>query len=147
MSMKTYSQKTADVQRDWHLVDVKDEVLGRVSTQIAQKLIGKHKPTYTPHIEAGDYVVVINAAEVALTRNKADQKVYMSHSGFPGGLKEVPFKKMIAEQPEKVIQLAVINMLPKNRLRQVRMNRLKVYAGSTHPHQTQIDNKSNSEKK
>jgi len=145
--MKTYSQKTADVQRDWHLVDVKGQVLGRIATQIAQKLIGKHKPTYTPHIEAGDYVVVINAAEVALTRNKADQKVYMSHSGFPGGLKEVPFKKMIAEQPEKVIQLAVINMLPKNRLRQVRMNRLKVYGGSTHPHQTQIDNKNKSDKK
>lgn len=145
--MKTYSQKTADVKRDWHLVDVKGEILGRVATQIAQKLIGKHKPTYTPHIEGGDYVVVINAAEVALTRNKADQKVYASHSGFPGGFKEVPFKKMIAEHPEKVIQLAVVNMLPKNRLRQVRMNRLKVYAGDTHQHQAQIDHKNNSDKK
>ena len=145
--MKTYSQKTAEVQRDWHLVDVKGQVLGRIATQIAQKLIGKHKPTYTPHIEAGDYVVVINAAEVVLTRNKADQKVYMSHSGYPGGLKEVPFKKMIAEQPEKVIQSAVSNMLPKNRLRQVRMNRLKVYAGSNHPHQTQVNHKNNLNKK
>jgi len=145
--MKTYSQKTADVQRDWHLIDVKGEILGRVATQIARKLIGKHKPTYTPHIEGGDYVVVINAAEVALTRNKADQKVYARHSGFPGGFKEIPFKRMIAEHPEKVIQLAVVNMLPKNRLRQVRMNRLKIYAGDTHQHQAQIDHKNNSDKK
>jgi len=144
--MKTYSQKTAEVKRDWHLIDVKGQVLGRIATRIAQKLIGKHKPTYTPHIEAGDYVVVINATEVVLTRNKADKKVYMSHSGYPGGLKEVPFRKMIEEQPEKVIQLAVINMLPKNRLRQIRMNRLKVYAGSKHPHQTQIDHKNNLKK-
>lgn len=145
--MKTYSQKTADVKRDWHLIDVKGEVLGRIATKIAQKLIGKHKPTYTPHIEGGDYVVVTNAAEVVLTRNKADQKVYASHSGFPGGFKEVPFKKMIAEHPEKVIQLAVVNMLPKNKLRQVRMNRLKVYAGDQHPHQAQIDHKNNSDQK
>ncbi len=145
--MKTYSQKTAEVTRDWHLVDVKDQVLGRIATQIAQKLIGKHKPTYTPHIEGGDYVVVINAADVVLTRNKADQKVYASHSGYPGGFKAVPFKKMIAEQPEKVIQAAVVNMLPKNKHRQLRMNRLKVYAGDQHPHQTQIDNKNKSDKK
>lgn len=145
--MKTYSQKTADVQRDWHLVDVKGEVLGRIATQIAQKLIGKHKPTYTPHIEGGDYVVVINASEVVLTRNKADKKVYARHSGFPGGFKEISFKKMIAEHPEKVIQLAVVNMLPKNKLRQVRMNRLKVYGGDKHTHQAQINHKSNSVKK
>lgn len=145
--MKTYSQKTADVRRNWHLVDVKGKILGRVATQIAQKLIGKHKPTYTPHIEAGDFVVVTNAKQVALTRNKPNQKVYVRHSGFPGGFKEIPFKRMIAEQPEKVIQLAVINMLPKNRLRQVRMNRLKIYAGDTHPHQAQLDHKNNSDQK
>lgn len=145
--MKTYSQTTAQVQRNWHLIDVKDQVLGRVATQIAQKLIGKHKPTYTPHIDAGDYVVVINAAQVVLTRNKAEQKMYRSHSGYPGGFKEVSFKKMIIEHPERVIQSAVNNMLPKNKLRADRMARLKVYAGETHPHQAQIDYKSKSEKK
>jgi large subunit ribosomal protein L13 len=145
--MKTYSQKTADVQRDWHLVDVKGQILGRIATDIAQKLIGKHKPTYTPHIEAGDYVVVINASEVALTRNKADQKAYYSHSGFPGGFKEVPFKKMLELQPEKVIKLAVKNMLPKNKQRQDRMNRLKVYASDKHVYQNQLDHTNKKDQK
>lgn len=140
-------QKTAEVKRDWHLVDVDDQILGRVATQIAQKLIGKHKATYTPHIEAGDYVVVINSSKVALTRNKADKKVYFRHSGFPGGLKEIPFKRMLAEHPEQVIQLAVKNMLPKNKLRQLRMNRLKVYPGDKHTHESQFNYQESSTKK
>ncbi|MBU0576134.1 50S ribosomal protein L13 [Patescibacteria group bacterium] len=137
--MQTYMQKTAQVKRNWHLVDVGGQVLGRIATQIAQKLIGKHKVTYTPHIEAGDFVVVINASDVVLTRNKADKKVYTRHSGFPGGLKEIPFKMMLAQYPEKVIELAVKNMLPKNKLRQLRMNRLKVYAGDKHAYESQLN--------
>lgn len=145
--MKTYMQKTAEVKRNWHLVDVKDEILGRIATKIAQKLIGKHKATYTPHIDAGDYVVVINASEVALTRNKAEKKVYRRHSGFPGGLKEIPFQKMLADHPEKVIQLAVKNMLPKNKQQQPRMNRLKVFGGSEHTYESQLNYKESSAKK
>lgn len=144
--MKTYSQKTAEVTRNWHLIDVKDQILGRVATDIAQKLIGKHKPTYTPHIDGGDYVVVINASQVALSRNKAEKKVYRSHSGYPGNLKEVSFKEMIASQPEKVIQAAVFNMLPKNKLRSDRMSRLKVFSGERHPHQAQLDHQEKSKK-
>lgn len=135
---KTYMQKPAEVKRQWHLVDVKDQILGRVATQIAQKLIGKRKPTYTPHVDGGDYVVVINASQVKLSRNKAQKKVYYRASQYPGNLKEIPFLEMLEKQPHKVIQLAVKNMLPKNKLRSLRMKRLKVYAGSEHPHQTQL---------
>ncbi|MBU0578552.1 50S ribosomal protein L13 [Patescibacteria group bacterium] len=145
--MKTYMQKTAEVKRDWHLVDVGGQILGRIATQIAQKLIGKHKSTYTPHIDGGDFVVVINASNVALSRNKADKKVYFRHSGFPGGLKEIPFKKMLAEHPEQVIKLAVKNMLPKNKLRQLRMNRLKVYPGDKHAHESQFNYQESATKK
>lgn len=145
--MKTYMQKTAEVKRDWHLVDVGGQILGRIATQIAQKLIGKHKSTYTPHIDGGDFVVAINASNVALSRNKADKKVYFRHSGFPGGLKEIPFKKMLAEHPEQVIKLAVKNMLPKNKLRQLRMNRLKVYPGDKHAHESQFNYQESATKK
>jgi len=145
--MKTYMQKTAEVKRDWHLIDVGGQILGRIATQIAQKLIGKHKSTYTPHIDGGDFVVAINASNVALSRNKADKKVYFRHSGFPGGLKEIPFKKMLAEHPEQVIKLAVKNMLPKNKLRQLRMNRLKVYPGDKHAHESQFNYQESATKK
>jgi large subunit ribosomal protein L13 len=136
--MKTYIHKVEQVKREWHLVDVKEKVLGRVATQIAKKLIGKHKPTYTPHVDGGDYVVVINASQVALTRNKANLKVYRRHSQRPGGLKEIPFKRMLDKFPERVIELAVKNMLPRNKHRRLRMKRLKVYAGSDHAHQNQF---------
>lgn len=136
--MKTYSQKTAEVTREWHVVDVKDQVLGRIATKIAEKLIGKYKPTYTPHIDGGDYVVVINAAEVAVTGNKAASKKYYRHSGYPGSLKEKTFGELIELYPTRVIEKAVYNMLPKNKLRDPRMKRLKIYAGAEHKHHSQL---------
>jgi large subunit ribosomal protein L13 len=139
--MKTYMQKSAQVTRDWHLVDVKDKVLGRIATEIAEKLIGKNKPTFTPHIDGGDYVVVINAADVATTGNKKTGKIYYSHSGYPGGLKQKTLGEVLAKTPERVIEKAVYNMLPKNRLRSGRMNRLKVYAGAEHKHESQLGTK------
>ena len=135
---KSYTQKTADIERNWHLVDVKGKILGRVATGIATKLIGKHKPTYTPHIDAGDFVVVINAKEVAVSANKEETKIYSHHTGFPGGLRQKTLGQVRASHPERLIEKAVVNMLPKNRLRSDRMTRLKVYAGSEHPHQSQI---------
>ncbi len=138
---KTFMQRKEDVTRVWHLVDVKDQILGRVATEIAEKLIGKAKATYTPHIDGGDYVVVTNAREIALSRGKEDKKVYKWHTGFPGGVKERSFKEMQAKHPEEIIRLAVLNMLPKNRLRQDRMARLKIYTGEEHPHQSQLGGK------
>ncbi len=135
---KTFMQRKEDVIRQWHLVDVDDQVLGRIATDIAELLIGKHKPTYTPHIDGGDYVVVINAQQVALTRNKENKKVYRWHTGYPGGLKEMSFKKMLAKHPDRVIMRAVKNMLPKNKHRKKRLARLKVYASDEHPYQEQI---------
>ncbi len=134
----SYMQRAEDVKRDWHLVDVKDQILGKVATDIAEKLIGKNKATYTPHIDGGDYVVVINAKEVKLTRNKENKKMYYRHSGFPGGFKEISFKEMIENNPGEVIRIAVLNMLPQNKLRDQRIARLKVYADSNHKHQSQL---------
>lgn len=134
----TYMQKKAEVERQWHLVDVKGKVLGRIATEIALKLIGKNKPTYTPHIDGGDYVVVINAKDVQVTRNKEQGKVYFTYSGFPGGLREDTFAEMMARHPEEIIVRAVYNMLPKNKLRTQRMARLKVYAGAEHKHTSQL---------
>jgi len=125
---KTFMQKPADVLRNWHLVDVEGKVLGRVATEIAELLIGKNKPTYTPHVDGGDYVVVINASKVAVTGNKKEDKIYRWHTGFAGGLKEIAFDQMLAKSPERIIQKAVRNMLPKNRQQKLRMNRLKVFA-------------------
>lgn len=132
-------QKPADVTRQWHLVDVKDQILGRIATEIATKLIGKDKPTYTPHIDGGDYVVVINAAEVATTGNKTESKKYYRHSHRPGGLKDRTLGEMQEKFPEEVIRKAVYNMLPKNKLRSGRMNRLKIYPGQDHKHQAQLE--------
>jgi len=145
MKQTTYMQKSAEVTRNWHIVDVKGQVLGRVATGIATKLMGKHKPTYTPHIDAGDYVVVINAAEIEVTGNKVEDKTYYSYSGYPGGLKKKSFGELQAKYPERIIEKAVYNMLPDNRLRDERMKRLKVYAGSEHPHQSQIAQSTTSE--
>lgn len=138
---KTYMQKSAEVEREWHLVDVKDQVLGRVATQIATLLIGKHKPTFTPHIDGGDYVVVVNASKIAVTGGKEDKKVYYHHSNYPGGLKEITFGEMMEKFPTRAIEKAVYNMLPKNKLRTERMNRLKVYAGEEHKHESQLNKK------
>lgn len=135
---KTYTQKTVDVKRKWHLIDAKGQVIGHVATKIATKLIGKDKPTYTPHIDGGDFVVVINAAEVVATGRKEENKIYYSHSNFPGGLKKVKLSDMREDHPERIIESAVKNMLPKNKLRDPRMSRLKVYAGSEHKHESQL---------
>lgn len=132
MNTKTYQPKAKEVKRNWQLMDAKGRTLGRMATQIATYLMGKHKPTYSAHMDSGDYVVVINAKDVEVTGNKRKQKVYISHSGYPGGYKERSFEKMITEQPAKVIEYTVWGMLPGNRLRDKRMNRLKVFAGGEH---------------
>lgn len=137
--MKTYQPKHKDIKRNWHLIDAKDQVLGRMSTEIVKLLMGKHKPTYSNHMDMGDYVVVVNAEKVVVTGNKRKQKVYQKHSGYPGGFKEVSFEKMITEQPARVIELAVRRMLPDNRLRDKRMRRLKVFAGDKHPYNKKFE--------
>lgn len=131
---KTYSQPKAAVTREWHLIDASSQIVGRVATDIATKLIGKHKPTFTAHIDGGDYVVVINAAQSKLARKKASTKKYYSHSHQPGGYKEAVFADVVVSDPERIIREAVFSMLPKNRLRTERMNRLKIFAGSEHPY-------------
>lgn len=140
-------QKVADVTREWHVVDATDQILGVVATQIATKLIGKHKPTFTPHVDGGDYVVVVNAEKFASTGDKGETKRYYSYSGFPGGLRSKPQARVLELHPERVIEKAVYNMLPKNKLRTARMNRLKVYVGAEHPHQSQIEHTSKQESK
>ncbi|HYD35296.1 MAG TPA: 50S ribosomal protein L13 [Vitreimonas sp.] len=134
----TYQQKPAEVTREWLVVDAKGRVLGEVASEIAFKLIGKHKVTYTPHVDGGDYVVVINAKEVEVSGTKATNKVYYRYSGYPGGLSKKTFAEVQADRPERIIEQAVYNMLPKNKLRTFRMDRLKVYAGAEHKHQSQV---------
>ncbi len=135
---KSFVQKKEEVKREWFEYDASGKVLGRLATEIALKLIGKDKVTYTPNVDGGDYVVLINAEKVEVTRNKATAKVYSWHSGFPGGLKQRTFAEMLAKNPEKLIRHAVKNMLPKNRLRDERLNRLKVIIGSENPYQGMI---------
>jgi large subunit ribosomal protein L13 len=132
--MKTYQLKAKEVQRKWHLLDAKDFVLGRLASQAATLLIGKHKADYTPHIESGDWVVVVNAEKINLTGKKAEQKVYRSHSGYPKGLKEISFAKLSREHPERIIEHAVAGMLPDNRLKKDRMARLKIVVGAENPY-------------
>lgn len=134
---KTFSQKPADVERRWILIDAKDATLGRVSTQIAKYLIGKYKPTYTPHVDGGDYVVVVNADELVVTGAKETDKMYYRHSGFPGGLKEAQLKELRAKDSSKIIIAAVKGMLPKNKLSPERLARLRIFAGSEHDHAAQ----------
>lgn len=134
---KTFSQKTADVSREWFLVDASELPLGRIATIIADKLIGKSKPTYTPHVDGGDYVVVVNAEKVVVTGNKETAKIYYRHSGFPGGIKDATLAEVREKAPEKIIENAVRGMLPKNKLSDARMERLKVYAGAEHAHAAQ----------
>ena len=137
MAGKTYSQKTSEIERRWILIDAKDATLGRLSTQIAKYLIGKYKPTYTPHTDGGDYVIVINAAEVPVTGAKETDKIYYRHSGFPGGIKDAQLKEVREKLPERIIEAAVRGMLPKNKLSSERMARLKIFAGSEHAHAAQ----------
>lgn len=134
---KTFSQKPADVTRRWILIDAKDATLGRISTAIAKYLIGKYKPTYTPHVDGGDYVVVINAKELVVTGAKETDKMYYRHSGFPGGLKEAQLKTLREKSPESIIEEAVKGMLPKNKLSPERMARLRIFPGAEHDHTAQ----------
>jgi len=131
-------QKTAEVKHNWHLVNAQARVLGQVATEIAQMLTGKLKPTYTPHIDDGDFVVVINAKEVVVTGNKPGKKMYYNHSLQPGGIRGASFEELIVKNPAEIIERAVHNMLPKNKLRADRMARLKVYAGVEHKHHSQL---------
>jgi large subunit ribosomal protein L13 len=136
--MKTYLPSAEETkQRRWCIVDAADQPLGRIATRIAAVLRGKHKPIYTPHLDTGDHVLVINASKVKLTGNKADQKEYFRHSGYMGGERFIPFKVMLAKHPERVIELAVKGMMPKNALGKNMFKKLKVYAGAEHPHQGQ----------
>lgn len=138
---KTFIQKPADLKRDWQLMDAEDRVLGVIATEIAVKLIGKDKKIYTPNVDCGDYVVVINANKVVLTGKKESNKLYRHHTGYLGHLKTKTAGEMRAEFPDRIIKLAVQNMLPKNKLRASRMKRLKVYAGAEHPHGSQFSAK------
>jgi large subunit ribosomal protein L13 len=142
--MKTYTARPADIKREWHIVDAADKTLGRISSQIARLLMGKHKPIYTPSQDTGDYVVVINAGKVRVTGNKARQKLYHRHSGYPGGLKSVNLEKIMQTDPTKVITHAVNGMLPHTRLGSVMRKRLRVFKGEEHPHAAQL--KANIEK-
>ncbi|AAV81257.1 50S ribosomal protein L13 [Idiomarina loihiensis] len=132
--MKTFVAKPETVKRDWYVVDAEGKTLGRLATEIARRLRGKHKPEYTPHVDTGDYIVVINAEKVAVTGNKAQGKMYYSHTGFPGGIKSISFEKLIAKKPEMVIQKAVKGMLPRGPLGRAMFRKLKVYAGTEHNH-------------
>ena len=132
--MKTISAKPASVKRDWYLIDAEGKTLGRMAAAIATRLRGKHKPEYTPHVDTGDYIVVVNADKVRVTGNKAKDKIYHSHTGYPGGLKSISFEKLMEKAPERTIQSAVRGMLPKGPLGRVMFKKLKVYAGTEHPH-------------
>ena len=135
--MKSYTPKAEDIQRNWVVVDAENQVLGRLASKVAQILRGKHKPIFSPHLDVGDYVVVINADKVRLTGNKAEKKEYFRHTGYIGGEKFIPFKTMLDAHPDRVIDLAVKGMLPKNNLGRLMRRKLKVYAGATHPHEAQ----------
>ena len=132
--MKTYSVKASEIKREWHVIDAADQVLGRLATQVARLLMGKHKPIFTRNLDTGDYVVVINADKVRVTGNKAKQKVYYRHSGYPGGLKTISYDKLMETDPTRVIEHAVKGMLPHTRLGANMMKKLRVYVGDTHPH-------------
>ncbi len=135
--MKTYTPKATDIEHKWWIVDAEDMILGRLATRVAEVLRGKHKPMFTPHLDTGDYVVVVNAEKVRLTGRKEEQKTYFRHSGYMGGEKHIPFTRMRDEHPERVIELAVKGMLPKNNLGRLIRKKLKIYAGAEHPHEAQ----------
>ena len=136
--MRTYATKAKDIERQWHVVDASEKTLGRLASQIARLLMGKHKPIYVTYLDTGDYVIVLNAAKVRVTGKKAKQKVYYRHSGYPGGLTVRTFEEMLATHPTRVIEHAVKGMLPHNRLGRAMFKKLKVYARDSHPHQAQV---------
>jgi large subunit ribosomal protein L13 len=135
--VRTYTPRHDDVERQWLVIDASDVVLGRLASQVAQLLRGKHKAVYAPHVDTGDYVIVVNAAEVALTGSKRDQKIAYRHSGFPGGLKAVGYTELLATKPTRAVEKAIAGMLPKNTLGRQMLGKLKVYAGPEHPHAAQ----------
>jgi large subunit ribosomal protein L13 len=135
--VKTFSAKPQDIERKWFVVDAQGQTLGRLATRIATVLRGKHKPVYTPHMDCGDYVIVVNADKIHVTGQKLEQKTYYRHSGYPGGLRQVSLRRQLQVHPDRVIEAAVRGMLPKNRLGRKMFKKLKIYAGPTHPHEAQ----------
>ena len=135
--MKTFSAKAEETKQDWHVVDASGKVLGRLASEIALRLRGKHKAIYTPHVDTGDFIVVVNAEKIILTGKKLTDKIYYSYSGYPGGLRETAAGKMLAEKPENLIRIAVAGMMPKNNLGRKMLKKLKVYSGNAHPHEAQ----------
>lgn len=135
--MKTYQAKQGDIRRDWYLVDAGEKILGRLASEIAHRLRGKHKPVYTPHTDTGDFVIVVNAEKIGLTGKKLTDKIYYHHSGYPGGIKATAAGKMLKEKPEELLRAAVKGMLPKNTLGRAMLKKLKIYAGNDHPHEAQ----------
>ena len=135
--MKTYSLKTGDIQRRWYVIDAENQVLGRLASRVAHILRGKHKPHFSTHLDTGDHVIIINAEKIRVTGRKSEQKCYYRYSGYPGGLRVTPFKKLLTSKPERILETAIKGMLPKNRLGRQMYRKLKVYAGNDHPHQAQ----------
>lgn len=135
--MKTFSAKPAEVQRSWYIVDAEGKTLGRMASRVAAILRGKHKPEYTPHVDTGDFVIIINAAKAVVTGNKAEDKIYYRHSQYPGGIKEMNYNELIEKHPTRAINFAVKGMLPKNSLGRAMISKLKVYSGAEHPHAAQ----------
>ena len=137
IGVKTYTVRKGDIKREWYVVDAQGRTLGRLASQIAKILRGKHKPIYVPHLDCGDYVIVVNAEKVRVTGKKLDQKFYYRHSGYPGGIKSINLRDQLQKHPTRVLEAAVRGMLPKNRLGRAMIKKLKVYAGGSHPHQAQ----------
>lgn len=135
--MRTYTPKPGDVERNWHVIDATDVVLGRLAAQTAILLRGKHKPTFAPHVDMGDFVIIVNADKIVLTGSKLDQKRAYRHSGYPGGLRSVTYRELLAKSPQRAVEKAVRGMLPKNSLARQQLSKLKVYVGDSHPHQAQ----------
>ena len=135
--MKTYTARAEDIEQEWFLVNAEGKTLGRLASEIAQVLRGKHKPIYTPHLDCGDFVIVVNAEKVQVTGRKLDQKMYYRHTGYPGGIKSISLRNQLQKHPKRVLEAAVRGMLPKNRLGRKMFKKLKVYAGNSHPHQAQ----------
>lgn len=135
--MRTYTPRAEDIERDWYVVDASDQVLGRLASRVAHVLRGKHKPIFSPHVDVGDYVIVINAEGIQLSGNKAEDKLWHRHSGYPGGIKSVPFLRVLDETPEKAVEKAIKGMLPKNSLGRKMGTKLRVYRGAEHPHEAQ----------
>ena len=133
----SYSAKKGEITREWYIVDAEGQTLGRLASKVAKILQGKHKPIYTPHIDTGDFVIIINAEKINVTGDKANTKVYRNHSGYPGGLKEISYKRLLEKQPEQIIKYAIKGMMPKTILGKQMLKKLKVYAGPNHPHQAQ----------